>query len=74
MLLHLQSLEHFRFAFLHLHEEQLDVQVHLTSSLNTSLAKGKVTHFGTSLPYISDHPWSMGFIAGIIALSAEIES
>ena len=45
---HLQSHEHFRFAFLHLHEEQVDVQVHLTSSLNTSLVKGKVTHFGTS--------------------------
>ncbi len=54
--LHLHRRVHFNFALMHLHREQVLVQVHFTSNWNTSLARGCEIQMGSSLPSSSFHP------------------
>ena len=71
--LHLHKRVHFNFALTHLHREQVLVQVHFTSSCNTSLARGSEIHMGSSLPSSSFHPWLVGLLTGIMDIWAVVQ-
>ena len=44
--------------------------MHFTSKWDRSLARGSNVQMGSSMPYSSFHPWSIGFLTRIMALCA----
>jgi hypothetical protein len=67
---HLHRRVHFNLVGMHLHTEQVILQMHLTSRLNISLASGSEVQIRISLRSSSFHPRSVGLFAGIMDMGA----